>query len=260
MDTSERFAMALLTHSNKILIALQFWQGDKAGALKLASFLADLEPKHSELADIVLVNRFDCRQDFPETIKKLSRKFNVFSYTSPQRGVGWPDGCNSLWFGTIAWAFSFMEVGKIPSYKAIFTCEADGAPIFPDWIARMSTAWDEVQRAAAPKKVYIAGPLVSGPGIEEHINGNCLVSGDMKFLHWITRRVSGMPGGAGWDYSMRGAFKQWGWANIPGMVSYYNTPLFSRERCQKMVDDQLIWVHGDKSNCLIDFGRARLKI
>lgn len=250
--------MAQLTPSNKILIALQFWEGDKASAIRLANFLADLEPRHSDLADIVLINRFDCKVDYQGTLLKLARKFNVFSYTSPQRGVGWPDGCNSLWFGTMEWVYSFMEIGKLPGYKAIFTCEADGAPLSVDWVARMSAAWDSTQHGE--KKVFIAGPLVKGNGVEEHVNGNCLVSGNMRFLHWITRRVAGVPGGCGWDYYLRDAFKRWGWANIPGMVSYYNTPLFSREQYEQMLKQQLIWVHGDKSNCLIDYGRARLRI
>jgi hypothetical protein len=250
--------MAQPIPSHKILIALQFWEGDKAGALKLASYLADLEPRHTELADIVLVNRFDCKKNYPEILTKLSRKFNVFSYTSPQRGTGWPDGCNSLWFGTMEWVSSYMVDAKIPHYKAIFTCEADGAPVLTDWLSRMSAAWDATQ--AGPTKVYIAGPLVKGGNIEEHVNGNCLVSGDLKFLHWITRRVSGMPGGCGWDYAMRGAFKQWGWANIPGMLSLYNTPHFSREDFAQMQKQNSIWIHGDKSNCLIDYGREVFRV
>jgi hypothetical protein len=249
--------MGLVTRSNKILIALQFWKGDMAGAMKLANFLADLEPAHNNLADFLLVDRFDCQTDFSDTLKKLSRKFNVFNYTSPQRGTGWPDGCNSLWFGTMEWVYSYMEAKQIPQYKANFTCEADGAPVYQDWITRMSSAWDAVQQ---PQPVCIAGPLVSGPGIEEHVNGNCLITGNLEFLYWVVRRVGGMPGGCGWDYGLRGEFKKRGWANIPGMVSYYNTPRFSKEQYKKMLDDQLIWVHGDKSNCLIDYGRARLNL
>ena len=246
------------TQSNKLLIALQFWKGDKDGAMKLARFLADLEPVHSSLADFVFINRFDCPPADRDVIEKMSRKFNTYSYQSPQRGVGWPDGCNSLWFGTMEWAFSFMEVNRIPRYKAIFTCEADGAPLFRDWVCRMSAAWDKTQSGSKP--VYVAGPLVSGNGVEEHVNGNCLVSGNMKFLHWITRRVSGVPSRVGWDYALRGAFKQWGWANIPGMVSLYNTPRFTPEEFVQMIENEYIWVHGDKSNCLIDMGRARLAL
>ncbi len=243
--------------SNKILIALQFWKGDRDAAMKLARFLGDIEPRHSELADVVLVNRFDCPPADKETIERVSRKFNTRAYTSPQRGIGWPDGCNSLWFGTMEWAFSYMEVGQLPRYKAIFTCEADGAPVLQDWVARMSEAWDVAQ---AGQKVYIAGPLVGGgnTGIAAHINGNCLVSGDLKFLHWITRRVAGVPGGIGWDYFLRDAFKRWGWADIPGMLSLYNTPTFTPEQYMTFVQDGVIWVHGDKSNSLIDMGRARL--
>jgi hypothetical protein len=244
--------------SNKLLIALQFWEGDKNSALKVAQFLADLEPRHTDLADLLLVQRFDCHMSYRGLLKNLARKFNVFTYESRRRGVGWPDGCNSLWFGTMEWAHSYISSGRVPAYKAIFTCEADGAPVLPDWLARMSAAWDETQRR--PKPVYIAGPLVKGDGIEEHVNGNCLVSGNLNFLHWITRRVTDCPPRAGWDYYLRDAFKQWGWANIPGMVSYYNTLNFTRDEHGEMLNKKLIWVHGDKSNCLIDYGRELYRV
>lgn len=244
--------------SNKILIAIQFWDGDKAQALKLARYLADLEPRHTPLADIIFISRFDCKQDFLPVVKEVSRKFDVFSYVSPRRGIGWPDGCNSLWFGAMEWAYSFMESKRVPQYKAIFTCEGDGAPVLPNWLQLMSSAWDGTQQGQ--KKVYIAGPLVKGNGVEEHINGNCLISGNLKFLHWITRRVGDCPSRMGWDYFLRDAFKQWGWANIPGMVSWYNTPHFPKEQFADMQRQGLIWVHGDKSNSLIDYGREAFKV
>lgn len=244
---------------DRLLIALQFWKGDRDAAMRVASFIADMELRHTNLADMVLVNRFDCPPADQSVIEKVSRKFNVFTYTSPQRGVGWPDGCNGLWFGSMEWAFSFMEVGRLPHYKAIFTCEADGAPVYRDWVARMSQAWEATQLSVKP--VYIAGPLVGAPPhVEEHVNGNCLISGNFKFLHWITRRVSGVPAAIGWDYYLRSAFKQWGWCNIPGMVSYYNTPRFTPEQYVQMLEQDLIWVHGDKSNSLVDMGRAKWQL
>lgn len=247
-----------LHHSNKILIALQYWSGDRTRALKLAKYLADLEPAHSDLADIVLVNRFDCPQDSPATLAALSRKFNVYSYKSPHRGVGWPDGCNGLWFGTVEWAYTMMADKKIPHYKAIFTCEADGAPVHQDWIARMSTAWDVSQQGAS--RVYMAGALVSYPGVYEHINGNCLVSGDGPFLHWVTRVVAGMRAGVGWDYGLRDEFRRWGWANVPGIISAYNTPHFTPEQFAHFRAQELIWIHGGKDESLIQYGREFFKV
>lgn len=240
----------------KMLIALQFWEKDKPAALKLAKFLADLEPHHSDVADFLLVSRFDCPNS-PETVQYLSRKFNTFMYSPRRQGTGWPHGCNELWFGTMEWYFFMMEAKKVPHYKCIFTCEADGAPVLRDWLPKMSHAWDMVNQG---KQVYVAGPLVPGhmTGGWDHINGNCLFTGDFKFLNWLLRKVNGVPATIGWDYGLAHEFKRWGWANIPTMRSYYNTPVFTDGQYDGMLRENLIWVHGDKSGCLIDRGYKTL--
>jgi hypothetical protein len=233
----------------KFLIALQFWDGDKAAALRLAQFLAQLEPKHSDLADFLVVHRFDCTFSEPVTVEALSRKFNLYRYRSPRRGVGWPHGCNDLWFSTMEWVLSMTESRQIPRYKCVFTCEADGGPVYQDWIARMSAAWDATQGKAKP--VYIAGPLVP-PG--PHINGNCLVSCNLNFLTWVARRIGGCNASVGWDYGLRDEFERRGWADIPGMRSWYNSPNFTPAQYELMRREEVIWMHGDKSGCLVDYG------
>ncbi len=241
--------------SDKILIALQFWKGDKTPALRLAKYLADLERGHSKQADLLLVHRFDCPfEGHDALIQRISRSFNVTVYKSPRRGIGWPDGCNELWFATMEWVYSMMHAAKVPHYKAIFTCEADGGPVFQDWISRMSAAWDA---ANEDRKVFIAGALVD-PG--PHINGNALITGDFKWLKWIVQRVGGAPPGIGWDYVYRDQFRKIGWANVPGMRSYYNSRTFSVQQYKQMLAEELIWVHGDKSGCLIDYGRQRFNL
>lgn len=242
--------------SNKMLLILQFWKGDRKAALKLAKFLADLEPKHCELADFLLVSRFDC-ENSAETVSYLSRKFNVWAYQTRRQGTGWPHGCNELWFGSMEWFFFMMEAGKIPHYKCAFTFEADGAPVLKNWIQHMSDAWDRVSQNG---KVKVAGALVPGhmTGGHDHINGNALFSGDFEFLNWLVRKVNGVPATIGWDYILAHEFKRLGWADIPGMRSYYNTPTFSDGQYQQMMNENLIWVHGDKSGCLIDRGYKTL--
>lgn len=237
----------------KILIALQFWDGDRAPALELARFLADLETAHSDLADFMFMARFDCKLD-DATTRYVSRKFNTYSRISRRRAKGWPCGCNDLWFSVMEWAQSMIQAKKIPHYKAIFTCEADGCPIQRDWIAKLSAEWDRVNKE---KPVVIAGALVP-PG--PHINGNCLVSGEMNFLTWIGRRVGGVSPHVGWDYLMRDEFKKRGWADLPGVKSIYNTPHFTQEQYQDMIRQNWIWVHGIKDMSLIQMGRDRFKV
>lgn len=234
----------------KILLALQYWEGDKVHAGKLLRFLADLEPKHSELADILLVNRFDCVPD-AASASYAGRKFNIFNHTSRRRGTGWPNGCNDLWFSTMEWVLGAMEMKKCPQYKAVFTFEADGAPIFQDWVRRLSFAWDRVQSKA---KIYVAGAYIPPP--IEHINGNMMVSTDHKFMDWLVRRVSGVPANVGWDYYLFNPFKRWGVANIPEIASFYQTKGYTDEKFERLRLQPVTWVHGVKDTSLMECSRA----
>lgn len=238
---------------NRILIALQFWEGDKDRALELAKFIADLEPVKSPLADFLFAMRFDCNTD-RSIVDYVARKFNVYVLKSRRRGVGWPIGCNELWFSVMEWIESMIRVKKVPRYKAVFTCEADGCPIQRDWIARMSSEWDRVN---APKPVCIAGPLVE-PG--PHINGNALLTCHPRFLHWVARRIGGVREKVGWDFILAKRFQRIGWADIPGMKSLYNTPTFSREQYADMIKNNYIWVHGVKDLSLLHLGRERFNV
>jgi hypothetical protein len=237
----------------KILIALQFWDGDKSQAMGLADFLADLEPGHSDLADILFMARFDCAAHQP-TVEHASRKFNVHTQISRRRSFGWPAGCNDLWFSVMEWVQSMVSARKTPHYKAIFTCEADGCPIQRDWIARLSSEWDRVNQ---PKPVVMAGAMCpNGP----HINGNALMSGDLHFLTWIGRRVGCCHPNVGWDYGLASDFRKRGWADIPGMKSIYGQPTFSKEQYAEFVKNDWTWIHGCKDNSLILHGRERFKV
>jgi hypothetical protein len=238
---------------NRLLLVVQFWEGDKSRAMELAQFLADLEPVKCQIADFMFAARFDCRPHEP-TVQHVARKFNVRTLISRRRGVGWPDGCNELWFSTMEWVQSMTQARKIPQYKAIFTFEADGAPIKQDWIASLSSEWDRVN---TPNPVCIAGALVD-PG--PHINGNALISGRPKFLHWIARRVGGVRPGTGWDFVLARDFQRIGWADIPGVKSIYNTPTFTQEQYEDMVRQDWIWVHGGKDTSLIQMGRKRFSV
>jgi hypothetical protein len=238
---------------NRILIALQYWEGDRTRALALSRFLADLEPVKSQIADFLFVYRFDSTLE-EATTQYVARKFNVYTFTSRRRETGWPNGCNGLWFSTMEWVQSMIAAKKVPAYKAIFTCEADGCPIQRNWLEHLSSEWDRVNQE---KRVVIAGALVE-PG--PHINGNALITGDQIFLHWIARQVGGVRPNCGWDFFLSSDFRRLGWADIPCMKSLYNTPTFSAEQYQKMIDDHWVWVHGGKDTSLITLGRERFKV
>jgi hypothetical protein len=233
--------------SDKILLALQFYEGDKELACKVARLIADLEPRHSDKADFLFVSRFDCSQDM-DTIGYVARKFNVHHYINRQRGTMWPHGPNSQWFGTMDYVFSYSEAKRIPPYKAVLTFEADACPLAPNWISELSQFWD-----GAKKKVV--GPLLLAPG--EHINGNAMFSGDKAFLKWVSRDIGGCSPHMGWDYVLAPQFKKAGWSDCPKMRSWWKTPTSDYETFEKLSAQGAVFLHGVKDDSMIRHVRRR---
>jgi hypothetical protein len=244
--------------SNKILIVLLFWEEDKAQAMKLARLLADLEPKHSDQADFLFVSRFDCAHD-KQTELEVSRKFNVFSFTSKRRGVGWPIGCNSIFFGAMDWVYNKIAYGKVPHYKAVLFLGADSAPLKKDWLRQIHAAWDEANKH---KKTYVAGALVPGvPGeTHDHINGDCIMlSGNLKFLRWLAIGVQDIKFSAGWDWLLANDFcNRWGWADFPFIKSLWRKPSFSEQDWLEWTRQGVTWIHGIKNEDLLNISREKL--
>lgn len=239
--------------TNKILIVLLFWKADRAQAMKLARLLADLEPSHSERADILFVSRFDCKHDVAAE-KEVARKFNIYSYTSTRRGVGWPMGCNSMFFGAMEWVYHKIASGKIPHYKAILLLAADSAPLKRDWIEQIDSAWDLSNKS---KDIYVAGAWI--PGDHEHINGDCIMfSTKLNFLKWIALEVQDIKYRSGWDWALADQFKQWGWADFPFIKSLWRKSDFSQAEWDVFIGAGVSWIHGVKSMSLLDLARKNL--
>ncbi len=236
---------------DRILLILQFWKGDMAQAMKLARFIADMQNGKSESADFLFLSRFDCPIDM-DVVNYVSRKFNVFTYTSRRRGTGWPHGCNELWFSGMDWFESMLAHNKVPKYKAAFTFEADGVPLSPTWIQQMSVAWDE---QAAKKPTFVFGAELMAPG--RHINGNMLVSGNLAFLHWLVKKKGGVTSRGGWDYVLAADFRKWGAYNFPQLKSYWASATFSRESFENELDRGTLYVHGVKDDSLLDMARKK---
>lgn len=234
--------------SEKILLALQFWSGDREQAMENARLIADLEPRLSEKADFLFSARFDCTQDM-ETVEYVSRKFKVHTHINRHRqGKEWPHGPNELWFGTVDYVFDFGRAKRLPPYKAVLTFEADASPISPHWIERLSTAWDAA-------KVKVLGAMQTTPG--PHINGNCLVSGDQSFLKLIGRDIGGCSPQGGWDYILAPVFKKQGWADCPLMKSFWGCKTMSSEWFSSLLNQHVCFVHGIKDDSVRRMVRER---
>lgn len=233
----------------KILLALQFWNGDKVEAMKRARLIADLSFKHSDKADFLFFSRFDTTHD-PETIKHVSRKFDTHYAVNRRRGIGWPSGCNDLFFGMVDWVYSQKEAGRVPDYKAILAFEADSCPLHSNWINQLSESWDKA-------KSKIHGPLLeNGP----HVNGNCLVSAEMKFLKWLSRTKGGCSPIGGWDYLMYGDFKPWGISDAPCMKSWWRVPTMDSATYEGLLSQNVCFLHGVKDDSLVRLVRKKYVI
>lgn len=242
--------------TNKILIVLLFWEGDKTVTMKLARLLADLEPVHSKQADMLFVSRFDCTHD-DHTLRYCSRKFNVFQHTSKRRGVGWPAGCNSIFFGALEWVYHKMAAGQIPGYRSVLILGGDGAPLKKDWLELFT----EASRVGAEKKVFISGALVQDKSHgHDHINGDCaLLSGDLDFLRWLAVTVGDVSVNAGWDWILAKDFALRGWRNLPFVKSVWNRrEPFTQDDWKREVNEGTVWFHGQKGLSLLEVARKNL--
>lgn len=242
--------------SNKILVVLPFWNGDKRQHMALARLIADLEEKHSEVADILFLARFDTDPDL-KTIEYVSRKFNVHVYKSKRREVGWPHGCNGLFAGCVEFFIGNDKFGKIPRYKAMLIVEADCVPLSKTWLAELSQMWDQVNRE---RPVYIAGayiPASATDGSRDHINGGCcFISCDLTFLQWLNQRLGRLN--VGWDWQLATQFQTKGWADIPAIWSHWHCKDKTEEEVRGIIQSGVLLFHGCKGPNMLDNARTIL--
>lgn len=238
---------------DKILIVLSFWEGDREKLGKQARLLADLEPEHSSLADVLIVSRFDTTHD-PKVVEYLSRKFNIHLHTSQRRGTGWPCGCNALWFGSLEWCYHMMTSKKVPYYKALLNMEADCIPTRRDWLVTVREQWKEVNQK---HPVYMAGDIINMGG-KEHINANAVISTRPAFFKWLSLVAGTREKPAGWDWYLSHDFRRWGWAKLPCIRSCWNTPTFTEPDWEREQRGGTALFHGVKDDSLVDLSRKKL--
>lgn len=241
--------------TNKILLAIQYWNGDKEQACKLARLIADIEPELSKQADFLFVARFDCEHD-QATVKYVARKFKTFTHKSQRRGTGWPAGCNGLFFGMLEWFYHKKAAGQILPYKAVLAFEADSIPMSVNWISELIKQWDLVNTRGP---VGIAGAWLENGPIPDcgHINGNALITGDLTFLKWLVTRIVDVNVNIGWDYILAPQFRDHGWADMPQIRSVWRQPITEEIFLQQMSEGTLFY-HGIKNDLGIKLCRKFL--
>jgi hypothetical protein len=198
----------------KMIVALQFWDGDKEKAMYLARLIADLEPVKNEKVDFAFVARFDTKPD-PASVEYVSKKFNVWQLTGTRRGTGWPHGCNELALDLFQQAgYRSRKGGEWEHHKALYLIESDVLPMCKDWLSRISDEWDLAQENGK----FILGSWSPYHSPVGHCNGNLLVAPD------IAVRIKGLdrcPPRAGWDAFFGPKFAPHWWKSVT-MQNHYD--------------------------------------
>jgi len=155
---------AAATKKAKLLVCIQFYEGDRDAAEGLALLIADLERTRCHDADILLVNRADCRPLGPTVKTKLAAKFNKVLEHKCRRtdAKGYPHGPNQMFSDLV------MLMGQRPlveDYYAFVNLETDCVPTRPGWISELAEAW----RAAKLTGKSVIGFIHDNP--IPHLNG-----------------------------------------------------------------------------------------
>lgn len=156
---------ALHGNHQKLLIVLQYYEGDKIAAEELALLIADLERIRNNQADVLVFRRHDAGEFSVSALEKLRDKFDKVYYEQSRRrdAKGYPFGPNQMWADLVA------MMGQMPrwyeNYYAFLPLESDCVPMRPGWIGELV----EEFRIAKSKNFSAIGHIHSNP--IEHLNG-----------------------------------------------------------------------------------------
>lgn len=156
---------ALHGNHQKLLIVLQYFEGDKEAAEELGLLIADLERVRNNLADIMVFRRHDAGEFSVSVLEKLRDKFNKVYYEQSRRrdAKGYPFGANQMWSDLVT------MMGQMPrwyeNYYAFLPLESDCVPTRPGWINELV----EEFRVAKSKNFAAVGHVHSNP--VDHLNG-----------------------------------------------------------------------------------------
>ena len=176
---------------SRLVLALQYWGGDRDAAMRNARRIADNEPAFRQDVEMLLVTRFDAPPPDPVTVDQVRKKMPVSTYRGTRRGTGWPSGCNDLWFDLMQECVRRSFTPAWNGVNGVFTFEADCIPITRDWIDVLKAEWD---------RVSAEGRLVSGAWQDDgsevgHVNGNAIFAPGIAFKLGLI----GCRPDVGWD-------------------------------------------------------------
>lgn len=239
------------------LLCMQYYSGDRLKAYDTLRYYTDIQPARCDTADIMMVRRLGTPTDkkTEAIIKHVSRKFNVSLFETDRGETGWPAGCNGMVFSIFNHVLNIQR-GKGVKYDNFMLLESDAYPLVPDWINMLQTAWLNRTREV------IMGDLVDEcphPTAGRHVNGNLLMTTDMKWIEKLVR-IAGVPGGVGWDWALAPMFHLAGIIDTPLIKSEWGSATTTPQRLERLLKIKVALLHGIKDSSVIDWGRAKYKL
>lgn len=159
--------------TKKLLLVIQFYEGDRDDAEQLALLIADLERTRNHQADIMLMRRADSRVLNPTVKAKLEQKFDVVHQHTCRRtdAKSYPMACNQMWSDLVTLLPRTMPYAT--DYYAFINLETDAVPTRPGWIGELITEWEAAKLAGKAAIGHIHNDPVP------HLNGLAVYSVDL---------------------------------------------------------------------------------
>lgn len=234
-----------------LILAIQFWTGDREETLTLARRLADIEDKPRTDVAIEFVLRFDAKEPSKETMEYVGAKFPVSIYRCTRRGEGHPAGCNDMahdYWGK-CWERWLRDKKFRETVDGVWLFEGDNVPLRKDWLDVMVAEWKE---ARANGKLVLGCWHPDGSPVG-HINGNMIVVPD---IFGRIKGLEGCPSQYAWDLHHAPKFAPH-WFKSKNLVNLYrqtNVPkkwLFDRTGKPKFAS-----CHGVKDRSVYDLAKS----
>lgn len=241
----------------KLMLALQYYDGDKEEAMELALLLADIQEENpNNECEFLISHHAKSSPPDEEVVKRLSKVFTLHVYKGTRLETGHPGGCNALWHDTMHYC-TLLAKKRPEFYSGVFTFEGDGVPTCLDWIKRLSEEWAESPSYALG---HISGPP-EHPVV--HMNGNAIFQMDIT----SQLRLTGCAINLSWDFAhaarlskgwraSRLIFNDYSQRNVDhGRLFGEKTREASPYNGEKI---QPVWVHGVKDDSARKLVREKL--
>lgn len=225
----------------KLAIALQFYEGDKPQAMRLARMIADIEQFFRWEIRFIFVPRFDSWVD-DDTRKHVAHKFMVSEIRCLNNWTGWPGGPNGMAHDLLCHA-----VVGLSDCSGLLMIEPDCVPVHQNWINILWSVWESL-----PVNRLMFGAWRNSGGAEGHINGNCIVRPNIGafpgFLKLFNQHLA-------WDCAVAPIMSHY-WEKTDLIQNCFE----SRDAKPSDIDPSAVLVHGYKDDSLYNIARERMKL